>query len=60
VGRRCAPRLHALLTGERQGYYVDFGPLHVLAKTFTSAFWHDGTWSGFRHKVHGRPSIRSR
>ena len=24
--------LHALLTGERQGYYVDFGPLSVFAK----------------------------
>ena len=35
--------LHALLTGERQGYYVDFGAPHVLAKTFTSAFLHDGT-----------------
>jgi maltooligosyltrehalose trehalohydrolase len=47
--------LHALLTGERQGYYCDFGPLHVLAKTFTSAFLHDGTYSTFRKKVHGRP-----
>ncbi len=47
--------LHALLTGERQGYYVDFGPPHVLAKTFTSAFLHDGTWSTFREKVHGAP-----
>jgi maltooligosyltrehalose trehalohydrolase len=47
--------LHALLTGERQGYYCDFGSLHVLAKTFTSAFLHDGTWSGFRQMVHGRP-----
>jgi maltooligosyltrehalose trehalohydrolase len=52
--------LHALLTGERQGYYVDFGPLHVLAKTFTSAFLHDGTWSTFREKVHGKPVDRSK
>jgi maltooligosyltrehalose trehalohydrolase len=47
--------LHALLTGERQGYYCDFGPLSVLAKTFTSAFFHDGTYSAFRGRVHGAP-----
>jgi maltooligosyltrehalose trehalohydrolase len=45
--------LHALLTGERQGYYSDFGTLAVLSKTFTSAFLHDGTFSTFRGRVHG-------
>ena len=50
--------LHALLTGERQGYYCDFGTLAVLAKVFTSAFWHDGTYSTFRGAVHGRPVDR--
>ncbi|MBN9619078.1 MAG: malto-oligosyltrehalose trehalohydrolase, partial [Actinobacteria bacterium] len=47
--------LHALLTGERQGYYCDFGPLSVLAKTFGHAFLHDGTYSTFRGRPHGRP-----
>jgi maltooligosyltrehalose trehalohydrolase len=47
--------LHALLTGERQGYYCDFGSLAVLAKTFTKAFLHDGTYSTFRKREHGRP-----
>ncbi|MGI8679538.1 MAG: malto-oligosyltrehalose trehalohydrolase [Jatrophihabitans sp.] len=47
--------LHALLTGERQGYYCDFGSLPVLAKTFTKAFLHDGTYSTFRHREHGSP-----
>jgi maltooligosyltrehalose trehalohydrolase len=47
--------LHSTLTGETQGYYCDFGPLHVLAKTFTKAFLHDGTYSTFRGRVHGRP-----
>jgi maltooligosyltrehalose trehalohydrolase len=47
--------LHALLTGERQGYYCDFGSLHVLAKTLTAAFLHDGTYSTFRKKVWGAP-----
>ena len=47
--------LHSLLTGETQGYYVDFGPLGVLAKTFTHAFLHDGTYSTFRERDHGAP-----
>lgn len=47
--------LHALLTGERQGYYVDFGSLEVLAKTLTKAFLHDGTYSTFRERTHGAP-----
>jgi maltooligosyltrehalose trehalohydrolase len=47
--------LHSALTGETAGYYCDFGPLHVLAKTFTSAFLHDGTYSTFRRRVHGAP-----
>jgi maltooligosyltrehalose trehalohydrolase len=50
--------LHAAVTGERQGYYCDFGSLEVLAKVFTSAFLHDGTYSNFRQKVHGRPVDR--
>jgi maltooligosyltrehalose trehalohydrolase len=47
--------LHATLTGERQGYYVDFGSLPTLAKALTNAFVHDGTWSTFRGRNHGRP-----
>jgi maltooligosyltrehalose trehalohydrolase len=46
--------LHAALTGERQAYYVDFGSLAVLAKVLTSAFLHDGTYSTFRGRVHGK------
>ncbi|HEU5008906.1 MAG TPA: malto-oligosyltrehalose trehalohydrolase, partial [Jatrophihabitantaceae bacterium] len=51
--------LHSALTGERQGYYCDFGPLSVLAKTLTRAFFHDGTYSTFRGKVWGRPVDRA-
>ncbi|MCW2572848.1 MAG: treZ [Frankiales bacterium] len=47
--------LHALLTGERAGYYVDFGSLPTLAKALTSVFVHDGAWSSFRGRSHGRP-----
>ena len=47
--------LHALLTGERQGYYADFGSLSGLAKVLTRAFYHDGTYSSFRGRQHGKP-----
>lgn len=49
--------LHTALTGESQGYYADFAaaPLAGLAKTVTSAFFHDGTYSTFRGRSHGRP-----
>ncbi len=47
--------LHSMLTGETQGYYCDFGPISVLAKTFTRAFFHDGTYSTFRGRDHGAP-----
>jgi maltooligosyltrehalose trehalohydrolase len=47
--------LHALLTGERQGYYVDFGSPESVAAVFTGAFWHAGTYSTFRQRRWGRP-----
>jgi maltooligosyltrehalose trehalohydrolase len=47
--------VHAALTGERQGYYGDFGSMDALAKTMTRVFFHDGTWSSFRGRSHGRP-----
>ncbi|KAI8816753.1 malto-oligosyltrehalose trehalohydrolase [Fimicolochytrium jonesii] len=46
--------LHALLTGERQGYYGDFGSLAVMAKALTGGFVHDGEWSSFRKRDYGR------
>jgi maltooligosyltrehalose trehalohydrolase len=51
--------LHALLTGERQGYYSDFGSLECLATVLEGAFYHAGTWSSFRRRHHGRPVDRS-
>jgi maltooligosyltrehalose trehalohydrolase len=47
--------IHALLTGERSGYYGDFGSLPGLAKVLRGAFLHDGAWSSFRGRAHGRP-----
>ncbi|MFE1291998.1 malto-oligosyltrehalose trehalohydrolase [Streptomyces sp. NPDC058751] len=54
--------LHTTLTGEAQGYYADFAepPLAALCKTLTSGFFHNGTWSSFRGRHHGRPLDRSR
>ena len=51
--------LHALLSGERQGYYSDFGSIEALAKVLTRAFFHDGTWSSFRGRPHGQPIDRA-
>ncbi|GAA3486228.1 malto-oligosyltrehalose trehalohydrolase [Streptomyces cremeus] len=53
--------LHTALTGESQGYYADFAraPLEALAKTLTRAFFHDGTYSSFRGRAHGRPVDRA-
>jgi maltooligosyltrehalose trehalohydrolase len=47
--------VHAWLTGERQGYYVDFGSGEVLARTMTRVFRHAGDRSTFRGTDWGRP-----
>ncbi|CAM5569576.1 MULTISPECIES: malto-oligosyltrehalose trehalohydrolase [Streptomyces] len=54
--------LHTALTGESQGYYADFAraPLAAVAKTLTGGYFHDGTWSSFRGRGHGRPLDRTR
>ncbi|MGP4111253.1 malto-oligosyltrehalose trehalohydrolase [Streptomyces sp. 4N509B] len=53
--------LHTALTGESQGYYADFAraPLDALARTLTGAFFHDGGFSSFRGRPHGRPVDRA-
>ncbi|MCY1142124.1 malto-oligosyltrehalose trehalohydrolase [Actinoplanes sp. Pm04-4] len=52
--------LHATLTGERQGYYGDFGSLECLETVLTSAYFHANTWSSFRGRRHGRPVDRTK
>jgi maltooligosyltrehalose trehalohydrolase len=47
--------LHSWLTGETQGYYVDFGSVDVVARTLTQVFRHAGDFSTFRGKDWGRP-----
>ncbi|MDT0305723.1 malto-oligosyltrehalose trehalohydrolase [Streptomyces sp. DSM 44917] len=53
--------LHAALTGESQAYYADFAraPLGAVARTVTGGFFHDGTYSGFRGRRHGRALDRA-
>ena len=51
--------LHVALTGETHGYYADFAPLTALAKVCERGFFHDGTWSSFRGRPHGRPIDRA-
>ncbi|MFD4183571.1 DUF3459 domain-containing protein, partial [Rhodococcus sp. NPDC058514] len=47
--------VHAAVSGERQGYYGDFGSLQCLATTLRQGFFHAGTYSSFRGRTHGRP-----
>ncbi len=47
--------LHTWLTGERQGYYCDFGSSETLAHAFTRVFVHEGGYSTFRRQDWGAP-----
>jgi len=47
--------IHAAVSGERQGYYNDFGSLETLATTLRNGYFHAGTYSSFRGRRHGRP-----
>jgi maltooligosyltrehalose trehalohydrolase len=46
--------LHAALTGERHGYYEDFGTLNDVARALERAYVYDGRRSPFRRRRHGR------
>lgn len=45
--------LHAGVTGERTGYYADFGSLGMLGKALKQAWVYDGVWSARRQKTRG-------
>jgi maltooligosyltrehalose trehalohydrolase len=45
--------VHALLSGERDGYYQDFGRAEDLAKSYNRVFVFDGCYSPFRRRRHG-------
>ncbi len=48
--------LHALITGEDQGYYEDFGEIGHLGKAFRNGFVYSGQYSKFRRRRHGNIS----
>jgi maltooligosyltrehalose trehalohydrolase len=48
--------VHTLLTGEKGGYYEDFGRLKDLAKAFAEGFIYSGQYSSYRRRRHGSPS----
>lgn len=47
--------LHSVLTGERDGYYADFGSLGHLAAALRDGYVFQGQYSGYRQRRHGRP-----
>jgi maltooligosyltrehalose trehalohydrolase len=48
--------VHAHLTGERNGYYADFGPLAEVARALERGYVYDGRYSVYRGRRHGRPA----
>ncbi len=47
--------LHALQTGERTGYYCDFGSLTDLQTALQQGYVYSGQYSAFRKQRHGAP-----
>lgn len=48
--------LHTLITGEQNGYYLDFGRIEHLEKAFREGFVYSGQYSRFRKRRHGNSS----
>ncbi len=48
--------VHALLTGEQFGYYLDFGRIEYLEKAFAESFVYSGQYSEYRRRRHGNSS----
>lgn len=48
--------LHALLTGERDGYYQDYGRLEELARALRDGYAYADRYSAFRQRRHGNPA----
>jgi maltooligosyltrehalose trehalohydrolase len=47
--------LHSVLTGERDGYYRDFGTIGAIARCLQRGAVYDGRYSAYRKRRHGRP-----
>ena len=50
--------LHALATGERDGYYADFGEPWQMVKSMNEGFAYSGQYSKYRRRSFGSPSGR--
>ncbi len=48
--------LHACLTGERDGYYADFGKVAHIKKALEEGYCYDGNYSPYRKRLHGNSS----
>ncbi len=48
--------LHVLLTGERGGYYADYGSVGQLATAFEDGYAYTGEYSVYRRRRHGVPT----
>jgi maltooligosyltrehalose trehalohydrolase len=48
--------VHACLTGERSGYYADFGSVAMLAEALRHPFVYAGRYSPHRRRTHGAPA----
>ena len=46
--------LHAVITGERTGYYEDFGQLEMLARSLQHSYVYTGQYSPHRKRFFGR------
>ncbi|UCF19888.1 MAG: malto-oligosyltrehalose trehalohydrolase [Gemmatimonadota bacterium] len=49
--------VHSTLTGERNGYYVDFNGSREIAKAVSDRYVLDGSYSVYRRRRHGAPAV---
>jgi maltooligosyltrehalose trehalohydrolase len=49
--------VHVLLTGERNGYYADFGGIRALATTLREGWFFSGQHSSYRRRRHGNSPL---
>ena len=49
--------IHTVLTGEKNGYYEDYGSLELLAKSLRTPYVYDGIYSPHRARPYGRQPI---
>jgi maltooligosyltrehalose trehalohydrolase len=52
--------IHSLLTGEKQGYYQDFGTTQDLINSVNNTFVYTGRYSKYRKRRHGNSAIEMR